>query len=131
MTEGQLAPVRLFGVSLLSTLSQQLFTLAESVWTRCETRRSGPSVCMPLCTRGLAIFRQTYTPDLSTVMASLPMLMTVKAHLNSGFVVLLRSGKVPSFANAVSSSVTLCIHRVASPPSSTSGSHPSICSVHH
>ena len=45
------------------------------------------------------------TPDLSTLVGSLPLPMTVKAHLNSGFVVLLGSVEVRSFANAVSSSV--------------------------
>ena len=47
------------------------------------------------------------------------------------------SGELPSLANAGSSLVPLCIKTFASPPSSTSCSHPSapgtvsICSVHH
>merc|ERR1719352_2027045 len=58
-------------------------------------------------------------------------------HLNSGLSVLLGSGRDPSFANFSSNSLPLWIRRVASPPSSTSWSQPSlpgtviICSVHH
>merc|ERR1740139_1994242 len=58
-------------------------------------------------------------------------------HLNSALSVLLGSGSVPSLANFSSNSLPLWIRRVASPPSSTSWSHPStpghviICSVHH
>merc|ERR1719498_1815871 len=58
-------------------------------------------------------------------------------HLNSGLSVLLGSGKVPSLANLASNSRPLWIKSVASPPSSTSWSQPSlpgtviICSVHH
>merc|ERR1719321_1366412 len=58
-------------------------------------------------------------------------------HLNSGLSVLFGSGKDPSFANLASNSLPLWIKSVASPPSSTNWSQPSlpgtviICSVHH
>merc|ERR1712178_620803 len=58
-------------------------------------------------------------------------------HLNSALVVLFGSGRDPSFAYLSSNSLPSWINRVASPPSSTSKSHPSapgtviICSVHH
>merc|ERR1719389_177258 len=64
-------------------------------------------------------------------------LMVWSTHLNSGFVVLLGSGSEPSLANFSSYSLPLWIKSVASPPSSTSWSQPSlpgqviICSVHH
>merc|ERR1719390_368212 len=64
-------------------------------------------------------------------------LIVWSTHLNSGFVVLFGSGNEPSLANFSSYSLPLWIKRVASPPSSTSWSHPSapgtviICSVHH
>merc|ERR1719181_2177919 len=64
-------------------------------------------------------------------------LIVWSTHLNSGFVVLFGSGNEPSLANFSSSSLPLWIKRVASPPSSTSWSHPSapgtviISSVHH
>merc|ERR1719215_1361957 len=60
-----------------------------------------------------------------------------KMHLNSALSVLAGSGSEPSFANFSSSSLPLWMSKVASPPSSTSWSHPSspgtviICSVHH
>merc|ERR1719486_1882323 len=60
-----------------------------------------------------------------------------KMHLNSALSVLAGSGKEPSFANFSSYSLPLWIRRVASPPSSTNWSQPSlpgtviICSVHH
>merc|ERR1719446_1806054 len=60
-----------------------------------------------------------------------------RMHLNSGLSVLLGSGKVPSLANFSSNSLPLWMSSVASPPSSTSWSQPSlpgtviICSVHH
>merc|ERR1719155_216447 len=69
--------------------------------------------------------------------AAMESLMVCKTHLNSGLVVLLGSGREPSFANFSSNSRPLWMRRVASPPSSTSWSQPSqsgtvsICSVHH
>ena len=57
-------------------------------------------------------------------------LTTVETRLISGFVVLLSSVKVSSFANAMTSPVSLCIHRGLSPPSSMSWSHPLCCSQH-
>merc|ERR1719498_1100857 len=69
--------------------------------------------------------------------AAMESLMVCKTHLNSGFVVLFGSGRLPSLANFSSNSRPLWISRVASPPSSTSWSQPSqsgtvsICSVHH
>merc|ERR1719254_482536 len=60
-----------------------------------------------------------------------------RMHLNSALSVLDGSGSEPSFANFSSYSLPLWINNVASPPSSTSWSHPSapgtviICSVHH
>merc|ERR1719456_888319 len=60
-----------------------------------------------------------------------------KMHLNSGLSVLFGSGRLPSLANFSSNSLPLWIKSVASPPSSTSWSQPSlpgtviICSVHH
>merc|ERR1719205_199414 len=60
-----------------------------------------------------------------------------RIHLNSALSVLAGSGRDPSFAYFASNSLPLCINKVASPPSSTSWSHPSapgtviICSVHH
>merc|ERR1719399_2749104 len=64
-------------------------------------------------------------------------LSSCKMHLNSALSVLLGSGREPSFAYFSSYSLPLWIRRVASPPSSTSWSQPSlpgtviICSVHH
>merc|ERR1719456_1842697 len=63
--------------------------------------------------------------------------MVWSTHLNSGFEELFGSGKEPSLANCSSYSLPLCIKSVASPPSSTSWSHPSapgtviMFSVHH
>merc|ERR1719436_1300823 len=60
-----------------------------------------------------------------------------RMHLNSGLSVLLGSGRLPSLANFSSNSLPLWMSSVASPPSSTSWSQPSlpgtviICSVHH
>merc|ERR1719261_458267 len=60
-----------------------------------------------------------------------------RMHLNSALSVLLGSGRLSSLAYFSSNSLPLWIKRVASPPSSTSWSHPSlpgtviICSVHH
>merc|ERR1712157_678213 len=60
-----------------------------------------------------------------------------KMHLYSALSVLEGSGRDLSLAYLVSNSLPLCIKRVASPPSSTSWSQPSlpgtvnICSVHH
>merc|ERR1719203_2246797 len=60
-----------------------------------------------------------------------------KMHLNSALSVLEGSGNEPSLANFSSYSLPLWMSKVASPPSSTSWSHPSspgtviICSVHH
>merc|ERR1719198_1707609 len=71
---------------------------------------------------------------LSTWIESLSVCST---HLNSGLVVLSGSGSVPSLANFSSNSLPLWMSKVASPPSSTSWSQPSlpgqviICSVHH
>merc|ERR1719446_479031 len=64
-------------------------------------------------------------------------LSSCRMHLNSALSVLAGSGKLPSLAYFCSNSLPLWISRVASPPSSTSKSHPSlpgtviICSVHH
>merc|ERR1719310_2012176 len=64
-------------------------------------------------------------------------LMVWSTHLNSGFVVLSGSGRLPSLANFSSYSLPLWINMVASPPSSMIWSGPSapgqvsICSVHH
>merc|ERR1719265_2720422 len=64
-------------------------------------------------------------------------LMMLSTHLNSAFFVDSGSGSVPSFANAASAFTPSWIRSVASPPSSTSMSgpslpgHVSICSVHH
>merc|ERR1719367_75776 len=71
---------------------------------------------------------------LSTLMDSLS---NSRMHLNSALSVLEGSGRDPSFANFSSYSLPLWMSNVASPPSSTSWSHPSapgtviICSVHH
>merc|ERR1719396_99064 len=60
-----------------------------------------------------------------------------RMHLNSALSVLSGSGKEPSLAYFSSNSLPLWMSKVASPPSSTSWSHPSwpgtvnICSVHH
>mmetsp|Transcript_30549 Transcript_30549/g.47063 ORF Transcript_30549/g.47063 Transcript_30549/m.47063 type:complete len:206 (-) Transcript_30549:12-629(-) len=60
-----------------------------------------------------------------------------RMHRNSGLSLLFGSGRDPSLANFSSNSLPLCMSSVASPPSSTSWSHPSspgtviICSVHH
>merc|ERR1719449_271736 len=64
-------------------------------------------------------------------------LMVWSTHLNSGLVVLFGSGSDLSFAYFSSNSLPLWISMVASPPSSTICSgpsvsfHVSICSVHH
>merc|ERR1712224_111428 len=64
-------------------------------------------------------------------------LMVWSTHLNSGLVVLLGSGSDLSFAYFSSNSLPLWMSMVASPPSSTICSgpsvsfHVSICSVHH
>merc|ERR1719172_307455 len=64
-------------------------------------------------------------------------LRSCRMHLNSALSVLAGSGKLPSLAYFCSNSLPLWIRRVASPPSSTNRSQPSlpgtviICSVHH
>merc|ERR1719236_41327 len=60
-----------------------------------------------------------------------------RMHFSSALSVLAGSGRVPFFSNTSSHSLPLCIKSVASPPSSTSWSHPSapgtviMFSVHH
>merc|ERR1719487_2453423 len=69
--------------------------------------------------------------------AGIESLRSCKMHLNSALSVLAGSGRLPSLAYFSSNSLPLWIKRVASPPSSTSRSQPSlpgtviICSVHH
>merc|ERR1719236_48879 len=64
-------------------------------------------------------------------------LRSSRMHFSSALSVVEGSGRLPSFANFSSYSLPLCIRRVASPPSSTSWSHPSapgtviMFSVHH
>merc|ERR1719199_2028992 len=114
----------------------QSFTLiagkSSSPFLAISLRRCTPVVVSSLTPLHFAAIREYFV--LSTWIESLS---TCNTHLNSGFVVLLGSGSVPSFANFSSNSLPLWINKVASPPSSTNWSQPStpgqviICSVHH
>ena len=76
------------------------------------------------------------TEALATICHPRPLGTSCKTHLSSGLLVFSGSGTVPASSNAASSSVSLCIKRVA-PPSSPSWSHPPapgnvrICSERH
>merc|ERR1712032_1401418 len=69
--------------------------------------------------------------------AGMEALSSSKRHLSSALSVTAGSGRLPSFAYFSSHSLPLCTSMVASPPSSTNMSQPSlpgtviICSVHH
>merc|ERR1719450_1150108 len=117
-------------------LVTQSFTLmagkSSSPFAAISLRRCTPVVVSSLTPLHLAAMRVYLV--LSAGMESLS---SCRMHLNSAFVVLFGSGRLPSLAYFSSNSLPLCIRRVASPPSSTSWSQPSapgtviICSVHH
>merc|ERR1719343_1408908 len=114
----------------------QSFTLmagkSSSPFAAISFKRCTPVVVSSLTPLHLAAMRVYFV--LSTGMESFS---NCKMHLNSALSVLDGSGREPSLANFSSYSLPLWISKVASPPSSTSWSHPSapgtviICSVHH
>mmetsp|Transcript_7756 Transcript_7756/g.22984 ORF Transcript_7756/g.22984 Transcript_7756/m.22984 type:complete len:229 (+) Transcript_7756:1003-1689(+) len=93
--------------------------------------------CTPVVVSSLTPLQALAMREYLVLSAGMESLSSCRMHLNSGFVVLFGSGREPSLANFSSISLPLWIRRVASPPSSTSWSQPSlpgtviICSVHH
>merc|ERR1719390_346490 len=114
----------------------QSFTLiagkSNSPLAAISLKRCTPVVVSSLTPLHLAAMRVHFV-----LSAAIESLIVCKTHLNSGFVVLLGSGREPSLANFSSNSLPLWMSMVASPPSSMIWSGPSapgqvsICSVHH
>mmetsp|Transcript_108615 Transcript_108615/g.302871 ORF Transcript_108615/g.302871 Transcript_108615/m.302871 type:complete len:270 (-) Transcript_108615:3-812(-) len=106
-------------------------------------KRSSPfaaisfSRCTPVVVSSLTPLHLAAIRVYLVLSAGMESFSSCKITLNSGLSVLAGSGKLPSLACFSSYSFPLWIKRVASPPSSTSWSHPSqpgtviICSVHH
>merc|ERR1719198_1522080 len=95
------------------------------------------NLCTPVVVSSLTPLHFAAMRVYLVLSAGIESLSNCRMHLNSAFVVLLGSGKLPSLAYFSSNSLPLWMSRVASPPSSTSWSQPSapgtviICSVHH
>merc|ERR550537_1263396 len=93
--------------------------------------------CTPVVVSSLTPLQHAAMREYLVLSAGIESFSSCRMHLNSGFVVLFGSGRLPSLANFSSNSLPLWISSVASPPSSTSWSQPSapgtviICSVHH
>merc|ERR1719222_1026906 len=93
--------------------------------------------CTPVVVSSLTPLHLAAMRVYLVLSAGIDSLSNCRMHLNSGLSVELGSGRDPSLANFASNSLPLWISSVASPPSSTSWSQPSlpgtviICSVHH
>merc|ERR1719337_826443 len=119
------------------------FDFVTQSFTLIAGNRSSPlaaisfSLCTPVVVSSLTPLHFAAMREYLVLSAGIESFNNCKMHLNSALSVLLGSGSEPSFANFSSNSFPLWIRRVASPPSSTSWSHPStpghviICSVHH
>merc|ERR1719399_1975058 len=124
-----------YTLSNLDLVTQSLTLMAGNKSSPLEAisfKRCTPVVVSSLTPLHLAAMRVYLV--LSAGMESFK---SCRMHLYSGLSVLLGSGRLPSLAYFSSNSLPLWISRVASPPSSTSWSQPSlpgtviICSVHH
>merc|ERR1719440_2039201 len=95
------------------------------------------SLCTPVVVSSLTPWHAFAMRVYLVLSAGIESFSNCKMHLNSALSVLPGSGRLPSLAYLSSNSLPLWIRRVASPPSSTSRSQPSlpgtviICSVHH
>merc|ERR1740138_610216 len=93
--------------------------------------------CTPVVVSSLTPLHFLAIREYFVLSAGMESFNNCRMHLNSGLSVEVGSGKEPSLANFSSYSLPLWISNVASPPSSTSWSQPSlpgtviICSVHH
>merc|ERR1719276_352751 len=93
--------------------------------------------CTPVVVSSLTPLHLAAMRVYLVLSAGMESFRSCKMRLYSGLSVLLGSGRLPSLAYFSSNSLPLWIKRVASPPSSTSWSQPSlpgtviICSVHH
>merc|ERR1719195_1875352 len=117
--------------------------LVTQSFTLMAGKRSSPfaaisrSLCTPVVVSSLTPLHLAAMRVYFVLSILMDSLSNSNMHLNSAFVVLDGSGNVPFLANFSSYSLPLWINKVASPPSSTSWSHPSafgtviICSVHH
>merc|ERR1711988_1614950 len=117
--------------------------LVTQSFTLIAGKRSSPLAaisfnrCTPVVVSSLTPLHAFAMRVYFVLSAGIESLSNCRMHLNSGLSVLAGSGNDPSLANFSSSSLPLWMRRVASPPSSTSWSQPSlpgtvsICSVHH
>merc|ERR1719420_14617 len=119
------------------------FDLVTQSFTLIAGNKSSPLAaisfkrCTPVVVSSLTPFNFFAILVYLVLSAWIESFKTCSTHLNSGLSVLAGSGRDPSLPNFASNSTPLWTKSVASPPSSTSWSQPSlpgtviICSVHH